>query len=55
MASFAPASKASKAAAERAPAVELITKARRFMDVTFSLDMLASFKISGHKAKHLRL
>src|ERR1700722_4655867 len=55
MASLASALKASKAAAERAPAAELITKARRFMDVTFSLDMLASFTISGPKAKYLGL
>jgi CheY-like chemotaxis protein len=51
----APALKAGKAAAERAPAAEVITNARRFMDVTFSLDMFASFKISGHEAKRLRL
>src|SRR5271155_2670054 len=55
MASLAPALKVNKAAEERAPAAELITKARRFMDVTFSLNMFASFKISGHEAKHLRL
>ena len=46
--SLAPALKAGKAAEERAPAAELITNARRFMDVTFSLDVFASFKISGH-------
>jgi hypothetical protein len=43
--------KASKAAEERAPTAELITKARRFMDVSFSVDMFASFKIFRMTAK----
>jgi hypothetical protein len=38
-------------AEERTPAAELITKARRFMDVSFTSDMFASFKIFGVKAK----
>jgi hypothetical protein len=37
--------KASKAAEERTPAAELITNARRFMDVSVTSDMFASFKI----------
>ena len=40
-----------KAAEERAPTAELITKARRFMDVSFSLDMFATFKIFRMTAK----
>jgi hypothetical protein len=43
--------KASKAAEERTPTAELITKARRFMDVSFSLDMFASFRIFWTTAK----
>jgi hypothetical protein len=54
LASAAPGLKASKAAEERAPAAELITKARRFMDVSFSSDMFASFKIFRVKAKAAR-
>jgi hypothetical protein len=51
LASAAPVLKASKAAEERAPTAELITKARRFMDVSFSLDMFASFRIFWMTAK----
>jgi hypothetical protein len=46
--------KASKGAEERTPAAELITKARRFMDVSFTSDMFASFKIFGMKVKAAR-
>jgi hypothetical protein len=45
--------KASKAAEERAPTAELITKARRFMDVSFTLDMFASFRFFRTTARSI--
>jgi hypothetical protein len=50
LASAAPGLNASKAAEDRTPAAELITKARRFMDVSFTSDTYASFKIFWVKA-----
>ena len=51
LASAVPALKASRAAEERTSAAELITNARRFMDVSFTSDMFASFKILGEESK----
>ena len=54
LASAAPALKASKAAEERAPTAELITKARRFMDGEFQrghVRLLQDFSDDGQSCR----
>jgi hypothetical protein len=57
LASATPGLKASKAVEERTPAAELITKARRLMDVSFTSGIFASMRIlgEGHAVRKARL